>query len=54
MRSASKLDGSQSQQAKKKPGEAGLTDEFQFYSVYFASFAIWCVSRETFRLALFL
>jgi hypothetical protein len=37
----------------KKPGAAGLLKN-KLRSVYFASFAIWCASRETFRLALFL
>lgn len=39
---------------KEKPGEAGLLTNIYFLSVHFASLAIACVRRETFRLALFL
>jgi hypothetical protein len=39
---------------KKSPAEPGFFDEYLFQSVHFASLAIWCVRRDTFRLALFL
>jgi hypothetical protein len=39
---------------RKKPGmAAGLLPNIRV-NHYFASLAIWCASRETFRLALFL
>jgi len=37
-----------------KPGDAGLYDRLNFRALHFASLAIWCASRDTFRLALFL
>ena len=39
---------------KQKPGEAGLLTNVYVLSVHFASLAIACVRRDTFRLALFL
>src|ERR1700761_6667596 len=38
----------------KSPASAGLLQIHRFRLAYFASLAIWCVSRETFRLAVFL
>jgi hypothetical protein len=39
---------------RKGPAKPGLNQVMQQMQSYFASFAIWCVRRETFRLALFL
>jgi hypothetical protein len=40
--------------ANKKPGGAGLQEDFYLGEIYFASLAIWLVRRDTFRLAAFL
>src|SRR5689334_23331539 len=43
--------GLEKRKARPRPG---FLDEYFFPSVHFASLAIWCVRRDTFRLALFL
>ena len=42
------------EKARVDAREAGLLTNVSFLSAHFASLAIWCVRRDTFRLALFL